>query len=193
MWVTHEPGDAIARSVSIVRESGAMPGVRPIVVMGVAGSGKSTVGRLLADRLGAPFIEGDELHPPANVAKMTEGVPLTDEDRAPWLALVADRIARDAAPDRGVVVSCSALRRRDRDLLRSAGQGPWFVHIAVDPVTATERVAGRKGHFMPDSLVESQFRALEPLLPDEHGLTVDTAPEPDQVVSAILAHWPPGS
>lgn len=162
-----------------------MPHPLTIVVMGVAGCGKTTIGQLLAARLAVPYAEADTFHPPANVAKMAQGVPLDDGDRGPWLAAIADRIAR-AGPNGGVVVSCSALKRRYRDRLRAADPGAGFVHLAVEPSTVVRRVAGRADHFMPASLVDSQFQTLEPLQPDERGVVVDASRPADQIVDAAL-------
>jgi gluconokinase len=135
-----------------------------VVVMGVSGSGKSSVGRALAERLGATFRDGDDLQPPANVAKMRAGTPLTDEDRWPWL----DRVARTLADEEPVIVACSALKRAYRDRIRAgAGAGLRFVHLAGSRNLIATRMAGRKGHYMPVSLLDSQFAALEVPGPDE--------------------------
>jgi gluconokinase len=160
----------------------------PIVITGVAGSGKTTVGRLLADRLGVPYAEADAFHPPANVAKMARGEPLDDTDREPWLAALADRLV--AAGDTGLVITCSALRRRYRDRLRAAAPAAWFVHLALDRQAAEARVAGRSGHYFTATLVASQFAALEPLTPEEHGLTVDATMLVDQIVAEIQTGLP---
>lgn len=150
-----------------------MDGEPVVVVSGVSGSGKSTVGRALAGRLGVEYTEGDEFHPPANIAKMAEGRPLTDEDRYPWLEAVAEWIGERLRAGAGGVVACSALKRRYRDLLRGAGPGGvWFLHLDADRELAAARVAARTGHFMPPSLVGSQFEALEPLEPDEAGAVI---------------------
>jgi gluconokinase len=156
-----------------------------VVVMGVTGSGKSTVGRLLAERLGVPYAEADSFHPPANVAKMAAGQPLDDADRYPWLIAIGDWIRSRIGL--GGVVSCSALKYAYRDLLRTAYPGLWFLHLDADPQTIARRVAVRTGHFMPVSLVESQFAALEPLRPEERGLVVDAAQPPDAIVTATVA------
>ncbi|MEF9902432.1 gluconokinase [Streptomyces sp. P9-A2] len=153
-----------------------------VVVMGVSGSGKSTVGLLLARRLALPFLDADDLHPAANRAKMAAGRPLDDEDRRPWLMSLADWIREATDSGRGGVVACSALKHVYRDLLRRAGTGVWFLHLALDRATADRRVAGRVGHFMPARLVDSQYAALEPLRPDEPGLTVDAATDPQAIV-----------
>jgi gluconokinase len=160
----------------------------PIVITGVAGSGKTTVGDLLAERLGVPYAEADSFHPPANVAKMARGEPLDDADREPWLAAIADRLA--AAGHAGVVVSCSALRRRYRDRLRLGAADAWFVHLDLDRAVAERRVATRKGHYFSAELVASQFAALEPLGADERGVTVDATAPVDEIVASVLAGLP---
>ncbi|WP_436521613.1 gluconokinase [Actinoplanes sp. HUAS TT8] len=157
----------------------------PIVVMGVAGCGKSTIGQALAVRLGVPYAEADDFHPPANVAKMHGGVPLTDEDRAPWLEAIARKIAE--AGDGGLVVSCSALKRVYRDVLRGGNQQAFFVHLVLTPEVATARVSGRSGHFMPGTLVASQFAILEPLAPEESGVGIDATLPVDRIVEKVLA------
>lgn len=156
---------------------------QPIVVMGVSGSGKSTAGAALARRLGVPFADADDFHPPANIAKMAAGVPLDDRDRAPWLRAVGAWLA--AHPDGGVV-TCSALKRAFRDLLRAAAPAVRFVHLAGDPGVVRDRVANRTGHFMPVGLVASQFAALEPLAPDEPGVVLDLDQPVDRLVDACL-------
>ncbi|MEO3786783.1 gluconokinase [Actinocorallia sp. B10E7] len=161
---------------------------RPVVVvMGVSGSGKTTVGRMLAERLGVEYAEGDEFHPAGNVAKMASGLPLDDEDRCPWLSAIAGWIAERLRSGRGGVVSCSALKYRYRDVLRQAGPGVRFLHLDVDRETTAARVARRTGHFMPVSLVESQFEALEPLRPDEQGGVVDAGSPPEETVENAVA------
>lgn len=155
--------------------------------MGVAGSGKSTVAELLAERLGAEYADADAFHPPANVAKMASGVPLDDADRAPWLALVRDWMA-DHGTRRGadVVVACSALRRAYRDVLREAGD-VLFVHLTGSPELLGARIAGRPGHFMKADMLASQLATLEPLAPDEPGFEVDVTPAPAELVAAVVA------
>jgi gluconokinase len=155
-----------------------------VVVMGVSGSGKSTVGRELADRLGVPFAEGDDFHPPANVAKMASGQPLTDADRWPWLRALAAWVAEHS--DSGGVVTCSALKRSYRDLLRSAADNVWFLHLAGDREVIAARLAVRGGHFMPPALLDSQFATLEPLDADEPGLVIDVSTPPEEVVATAL-------
>ncbi|MBM7831594.1 gluconokinase [Agromyces cerinus] len=146
-------------------------GVR-IVVMGVSAVGKSTVGRLLAERLGVPFRDADDLHPVANVAKMASGVALDDTDRGPWLDLVGAELE---ASTTGVVVACSALKRTYRDRLRDAAPSTVFVHLHGSRELLAARAAARTDHFMPASLLDSQLAALEALAPDEAGVTVDVA------------------
>ncbi|MDC7123688.1 gluconokinase [Cellulomonas fimi] len=154
--------------------------------MGVSGTGKTTIGRLVAEALGTPFVEGDDLHPPANVEKMAAGVPLTDEDRGPWLRLVAGAMTEHAQAGRGTVVACSALRRAYRDVLRSADGRVRFVHLAVDRDELARRMAGRRGHFMPVSLLESQLATLEPLAPDEDGVELPVHRDPAQTAAAVV-------
>lgn len=163
--------------------------VRPapaIVVMGVAGCGKSAVGEVLAARLGAVFIEGDRLHPPENVARMARGEPLTDALREGWLDAIGQRIAALAGDGQGVIAACSALKRSYRDRLRGFHKDIVFLYLEIDPATAKRRVASRQGHFMPASLVDSQFATLESPAADERALTLDaTRPVADIVASAV--------
>lgn len=159
--------------------------VRALVVMGVSGSGKSTVASLLAERLGWEFLEGDDVHPAANVEKMAAGVPLTDEDRAPWLAEIARLVAERIAAGRSVVVTCSALRRRYRDILRR--DDLVFVHLTGSQSVVTERLAARTGHFMPSALLDSQFAALEPLEDDERHVLVDLGRPPLDEIDEVLS------
>lgn len=157
-----------------------------VVVMGVSGSGKTTIGRLLAERLGVPYAEADSFHPPANVAKMAAGQALEDADRYPWLAAIADWIRRHGHPGPGGVVSCSALKHHYRDLLREASRGVWFLHLSVDRDTIARRVADRTDHFMPVSLIDSQLHTLEPLRPDEPGTVIDASALPAEVVETAI-------
>ena len=157
---------------------------RRIVLMGVAGCGKSSVGAALGAALGLPYRDGDDLHPPENVAKMAAGVPLTDADRAPWLADVGAALATDAP----LIIGCSALKRRYRDQIRAAAGGAvTFVHLAGARAVIEARMAARQHHFMPVSLLDSQFAALEPPQHDETSLTVDINQPLDRVVGQILA------
>lgn len=153
------------------------------VVMGVSGAGKSRVGALLAERLGGAFVEGDDLHPPGNRAKMAAGHPLADEDRWPWLDRVAAALEAAPAP---AVAACSALRRAYRDRLRAGAPGLVVLHLAGDPALVAERLRARKGHFMPPALLQSQLATLEPLGPDEAAVEVDVERGPDVVVDALL-------
>src|SRR6202012_3554777 len=139
-----------------------------IVVMGVAGSGKTTIASALAERLGVPFVEGDSLHPAANVKKMASGQPLTDEDRWPWLRAIGERMEVERATGHGVVVDCSALKRYYRDCLRSEVHGKMhFILLDGSRQLISDRMKKRKGHFMPPALLDSQFATLEPPTPDE--------------------------
>ncbi|MEY9851952.1 gluconokinase [Leifsonia sp. EB41] len=156
-----------------------------IVVMGVAGCGKSTVAALLADRLGWDLLEGDSLHPARNVERMSAGVPLDDADRAPWLAAIADRVREGAAAGRPLVVACSALARRYRDVLR--GKGVVFAYLAGTRDLLESRIAARSGHFMKPGMLDSQLRTLEPPQPDEAAVTVDIDAEPEAIVAGILS------
>lgn len=155
-----------------------------VVVMGVSGSGKSTVGVALARRLGVAFADADDLHPRANIAKMTAGVPLDDADRWPWLDLVGGWLAEH---DReGGVVSCSALRRSYRDRLRRHAPRSRFVHLDGPREVIARRQADRAGHFMPASLLDSQLATLEPLGPDEDGVVLDLGQGVDALVQAYV-------
>ncbi|CAL9581270.1 gluconokinase [Streptomyces sp. enrichment culture] len=156
-----------------------------VVVMGVSGTGKTTVGNLLADRLGVPYAEADDFHPRANIEKMSAGIPLTDDDRWPWLDAIGDW-ARGRA-GLGGVVSCSALKRAYRDRLRDAAPGLVFLHLTGDRALVAERLAQRKGHFMPTGLLDSQFATLQPLEPDEAGAAVDVTPAPAEITERALA------
>lgn len=154
-----------------------------IVIMGVAGCGKSEVGARLAERLGIDFIDGDDLHLPASIAKMSKDIPLEDEDRWPWLDAVGGLLL---AAQQGVVVGCSALKRRYRDRIREGARaGVIFVHLAGDKALIGQRLTARTGHFMSPRLLESQFAALEPLGPDENAVIADIAPPLLEVVAMI--------
>lgn len=154
----------------------------PLVVMGVSGSGKSTVGAALAQRLRVPFADADDFHPPANIAKMSAGHPLDDHDRHPWLEAIGVWLAEH--PEGGVM-SCSALKRKYRDQLRHHAKGTAFLLLDGTPEVIRKRQASRAGHFMPASLLSSQFSTLEHLAPDEHGVTIDV----DQGVDAIVEEY----
>lgn len=154
-----------------------------VIVMGVSGTGKSTVATALADRLGWPFIEGDDLHPRSNVAKMESGEPLTDQDRAPWLAAIRHRAQQESAAGRSAVITCSALKRQYRDLLRDGVDAMFFVHLHGTQAVLEPRMAMRERHFMPPKLLQSQLDTLEPLQADEDGVAVDISGTVDQVIS----------
>jgi gluconokinase len=155
-----------------------------VVVMGVSGCGKSTVGAALARRLDVPFADADTFHPRANIAKMSRGTPLDDGDRYPWLTAVGCWLADH---DRGVM-SCSALKRRYRDQLRSHRTTIEFLHLTGSPELIDRRQAERTGHFMPSSLARSQFEALEPLDSDERGLAVDIGQSVDAIVETMVRY-----
>ena len=157
-----------------------------VIVMGPAGVGKTTTAHLLAASLGWPFAEGDRFHPQANIDRMSRGIPLTDADRAPWLAGVRDWISLQADSGHSVVVTCSALKRTYRDVLRGARADVRFVQLLADPEVAAARMTGRTGHFMPPSLLASQFAALESLQPDEAGVRIAAEKPPDIVAAQAM-------
>ena len=154
-----------------------------LVVMGVSGCGKSAVGQCIAQALGLPLIEGDEFHPPANIDKMRQGVPLDDADRAGWLERLGRELARHEA---GAVLTCSALKRSYRNILRRAAPGLRFVHLALSQQQALQRVADRGGHFYPSSLVASQFAALEDPAREPGVLAVDACQPLDEVTRRVV-------
>ena len=158
-----------------------------IVVMGVSACGKSSVGAGLALALGVEFVEGDLLHPPHNVALMAAGIPLSDEDRAGWLASIGQRLGRAQAAGQGLVVSCSALKRGYRDGLRAVCPGLRFIYLHGPAALLRQRMAARAGHYMPLSLLDSQLATLEPPGADEAALILDIGPGTDDVVAAALA------
>jgi carbohydrate kinase (thermoresistant glucokinase family) len=157
-----------------------------LVIMGVSGAGKSTVGTLLAERLGWTFEEGDHLHPLANVEKMAAGIPLTDEDRWPWLARIADWIDGQLDTGSNGVITCSALKHSYRALINRRGSGVEFVYLAVSKSDLEERVTHRDGHFMPASLLDSQLETLEPPTETEPAIRVDAGPDATLVVDRLL-------
>ncbi|MFJ6138988.1 gluconokinase [Kitasatospora sp. NPDC092286] len=164
-----------------------LPTPLTVVVMGVSGVGKTTLARLLADRLGLPYAEADDFHPPANIAKMSAGIPLDDEDRAPWLRALGTWLGERADAGTGGVVTCSALKHRYRDTLRAACPGAFFLHLSGGHELVEDRLAHRTGHFMPPSLLDSQYAALEPLRADEHGAVLDVGPSPEELVEMAAA------
>jgi carbohydrate kinase (thermoresistant glucokinase family) len=153
--------------------------------MGVSGSGKSTIGALIADELGIPFCDADALHPRANLEKMAAGVPLDDDDRWPWLAIVGRRLAESG--DAGLVMACSALKKVYREAISREAPGVVFVHLAGTREVLAARLEGRSGHFMPPALLDSQLATLEPLAQDERGATVDIASPLARVVGDGVA------
>jgi carbohydrate kinase (thermoresistant glucokinase family) len=162
-----------------------------VIVAGVSGSGKTTVGALLAGRLGWRFADADDFHPPANVAKMRAGIPLTDTDRWPWLRAIAAWMDERIARGEDAVVACSALRRSYRDLLLDGRPAARMVFLAPDREVLARRLASRHGHFFPEQLLSTQFDALEPPAPDERVLTVVPADTPAATVDSIIALlWP---
>ena len=157
------------------------------VIMGVCGSGKSLIGATLARELDIEFVEGDALHPPDNVKRMAAGIPLTDQDRQGWLIAIAARLREAKRAGVGLVVSCSALKRRYRDLLRSAGDADVrFVHLAGSRALIAERMANRRGHYMPPSLLESQLSILEEPSPDERAWVCDISAAPHAIVGDLV-------
>ena len=157
-----------------------------VVVMGVCGCGKSTVGERLARELGALYIEGDAFHPPANVARMAAGIALTDADRQGWLEALAAQLADARRAGRSVVLACSALKRRYRDVLRLGAPDLRVVHLAGDRAMLAARLAARQGHYMPASLLDSQLATLETPDPDERAVTLDAGAPTDTLVQSAL-------
>ena len=159
-----------------------------LIVMGVAGSGKSTIGEALAARLGWRYEDGDRFHPASNVAKMSAGQPLTDEDRWPWLKAIADEIDRLSTHHERAVVACSALRRVYRDILVHGRPDIAIVYLQGTQALIAERLGRRKGHFMPPGLLASQFETLEPPTSDEHPITVSIDAPVEAIVDDIVSH-----
>ncbi|MDV8000799.1 gluconokinase, GntK/IdnK-type [Rhodococcus sp. IEGM 1408] len=172
------------------------PSLPHIVVMGVSGAGKSTVARAIAERTGAPLLDADDLHPPGNRRKLGAGEPLTDDDRRPWLAAVRDRMReRDLArgddpqstgPDHGLVIACSALRRIYREVLGEVRRPVFFVELVADAELIAARLAGRRGHFASQEILESQLRTLEPLGPDENGIACPVTLSTKEIADEVL-------
>jgi len=165
-----------------------IPGIAAIVVMGVSGAGKSTVGRLIAARLGCPFRDADSFHPKANIEKMSRGEPLTDEDRWPWLRAIADWIAQHRAAGTTCVATCSALKRSYRDLVTAHQRHDVrLVYLKGDFELIAARLKARTGHFMPPGLLRSQFEALEQPAADEHAIAVSIDAAPEEIADRTLA------
>ena len=163
-----------------------------VIIMGVSGAGKSTIGTLLAEKLHWKFEDADSFHPPANVEKMRKRIPLNDDDRKPWLEAIAKRIDEILAAGEHGVITCSALRRRYRDILIDGRKGVRLVHLqGTEPVIA-RRMAARQDHFMPTSLLRSQFEALEQPTPDENPVVVSIEPSPIQIVDKIISELKAG-
>jgi gluconokinase len=168
------------------------PQPRCIIVMGVAGSGKTAVAQVMATRWGDVFIEADDLHSASNVQKLSRGIPLDDHDRIPWLRAVGERIRSEASENHRTVTSCSALKRAYREVLRE--YAPFFVELDAPIEVVRERVATRRHSFMSPSLLESQYATLEPLDPEERGVRVDATDTPEGIVDVVeraLAQEPP--
>ncbi len=161
-----------------------------LVVMGVSGSGKTTVGALLADRLHWQFADGDVFHPPANIEKMRSGSPLSDEDRRPWLEAIAAWIDEIRSAGGHAVAACSVLKRRYRAVVIGSRADVRLIYLRSERALIARRLEARHGHFMPSSLLQSQIEALEEPGPDENPITVSIAPSPEKIVEEILASLP---
>ncbi|MFP7761108.1 gluconokinase [Marisediminicola sp. LYQ134] len=159
--------------------------IPPLIVMGVSGSGKSTIGQALADHFDVEFIDGDDLHPRANKAKMAAGHALNDEDRAPWLEIIADRVGAELADGKPIVVACSALKKRYRGVLNSHAPSTVFVHLVGGRDLIADRQSRRNHEYMPVTLLDSQFDTLEPLVEGERGIAVDIAQGPESIVAEV--------
>jgi len=157
-----------------------------IILMGVAGCGKTTIGTLLAEAIGWPFYDGDHFHPEANVKKMASGIPLNDQDREPWLRAIQQFIHARQEQGEAAIIACSALKAAYRDILRAGNPNVEFVHLKGDFAVIAARLAARKGHYMPPTLLNSQFDALQE---PTDAFIVDIAPPPEQVVNAIRTHF----
>ena len=170
----------------MTNSSGTPEGAQ-IIVMGVSGSGKSTIGALIAGALGVPFVDGDSLHPQSNIEKMAGGQPLNDDDRWPWLATVGETLSDAGRQGSGMVIACSALRRAYRDAILRTAPDTRFVHLSGTREVLASRVEGRSDHFMPPALLDSQFATLEPLGDDEPGIVVDIDQSVTEIVSEAAA------
>lgn len=157
-----------------------------LVIMGISGSGKTTIASALSDKLGWAYAEADEFHPPGNIRKMAAGTPLDDDDRWPWLDSIQRWMTESAGAGRSTIVTCSALKRAYRDVLARADGRVHFIHLLGNVQLISQRVATRQGHFMPASLLASQVDTLEPLHPDEPGLAVNNTGTPDEVAEYVI-------
>lgn len=161
--------------------------IQNFVIMGVSGCGKSSIGAGFAQAIGADFADGDDLHPQSNVEKMTAGHPLNDDDRAPWLTKVGMLFAQSDQP---LVIGCSALKRQYRDIIRESAAGPVaFLHLSGSRKVIAKRMSARSDHFMPLTLLDSQFADLEPPEADEISVTVDINQTPGAIISRLIAHF----
>lgn len=168
-----------------------LPANPPMVVMGVSGCGKSTVGRLLGERIGSVFIDGDDLHPASNKKKMAAGHPLTDVDREPWLASIGQELSRSSLGPKPAVIACSALRRSYRDLLRSHAPATLFIHLRGASNLIQHRLEARIHDYMPPTLLASQLEALEALEADELAIEIDVSLSPEQIVELLIGQLNP--
>jgi gluconokinase len=159
--------------------------VTRVIVMGVSGAGKSTIGALVADAMDIPFLDGDSLHPMANISKMAAGTPLTDADRWPWLEIVGNELANTTA--KGIVIACSALKRSYRDVIRAKAPDTIFLHLDGSLEVLSSRLEGRSGHFMPPALLASQLASLEPLADDEHAVVIDISESITEILAQAVA------
>lgn len=176
--------EALKRALHNDRPTASRPPI--VLVMGVSGSGKTTIGKMLAERLDWPFKEGDDFHPQANIDKMHAGAPLNDEDRQPWLAAIAGWIDQQVAKNQPSIITCSALKRSYRDFLRDGRPQIMLVYLRASPEVLAQRLSHRRGHFMPASLLDSQLDTLEAPTPDENPLVVDDDAPPKTVVEDVI-------
>lgn len=162
-------------------------GIKAIIVMGVSGSGKTTIAQALAKRTGFTERDGDDFHPPANIEKMKAGIPLTDDDRLPWLHAIAEAIDRHADGGTPAIIACSALKQAYRDILVHGREDVRIVYLNGSADLLAQRLAQRGGHFMPPELLDNQIETLEPPQPGEHILTIDIAASVERIVDEIIA------
>jgi gluconokinase len=184
------PASFYVRTCAGTRHDGVImnsPQLPPMIVMGVSGSGKTTIGTLLGEAIGVPFVDGDDLHPAANKEKMRAGHPLNDDDRRPWLHVIGEYIEERAAAGETAIVACSALKKSYRDLLRAHAPNLVFIHLAGDKATIAGRLEQRSHEYMPPTLLDSQLNTLEPLQPGEVAVIVDVTRTPEEMVEQVLA------